>query len=162
MIDADGFRANVGIILTNSDGQALWAKRIYPADAWQFPQGGIQEGEDPESAMFRELHEELGLREHQVRILGVTADWLTYRLPKGLIRQHQKPVCIGQKQRWFVLALTAEDSAMNLSAVEPHEFDDWQWVDWTIPAKEVVAFKRDVYQQATTALAPFVTANTEG
>ena len=74
-IDSDGFRANVGIILSNDDGQLLHAGRI-GGRGWQFPQGGMQKGENAEDAMYRELHEEIGLREDDVEILGATSDWL--------------------------------------------------------------------------------------
>ena len=97
-IDEEGFRANVGIILTNESGKLMLGGRV-GARGWQFPQGGILRGEDPETAMFRELEEEIGLNEQDVDILGVTSDWLHYRLPDKFIRKHSKPLCIGQKQR---------------------------------------------------------------
>ena len=119
MIDADGFRANVGIILANTQGQVLLAKRI-EGDSWQFPQGGIHYGETPMDAMYRELYEELGLLPHHVRVLGVTKDWLRYRLPKRFIRF---------------------DTSVP-------EFDQWQWVSYWYPLGQVVAFKKGVYQKA--------------
>ena len=84
MIDADGFRANVGIILANTQGQVLWAKRI-GHNAWQFPQGGIDRGETPMDAMYRELWEEVGLHPRHVDLLAVTQDWLRYRLPQNVM-----------------------------------------------------------------------------
>ena len=102
MIDENGFRPNVGIILSNSDGKVFWGKRIGQR-SWQFPQGGINEGETPLEAMFRELEEEVGLREEHVEVVGFTDDWLKYRLPKHLIRRRSTPTCIGQKQLWFLL-----------------------------------------------------------
>ena len=104
MIDTDGFRLNVGIILANKAGQVLWAKRV-GQEAWQFPQGGIKAHETPIRALGRELHEELGLTTKQVKILGATKGWLRYRLPSHLIRYHQLPLCIGQKQVWYLLYL---------------------------------------------------------
>src|SRR5690606_15101261 len=83
VIDSDGFRPNVGIILTNGLGQVLWARRI-GQEAWQFPQGGIQRNESPEQALFRELHEEVGLMPEDVEILACTRGWLRYRLPQRL------------------------------------------------------------------------------
>jgi len=105
-IDAEGFRANVGIILANMDGEVLLAGRV-GGKGWQFPQGGVLLGEEPEGAMYRELREEVGLERADVELLGVTADWLHYRLPDKFIRRHSKPLCIGQKQRWFMLRLVS-------------------------------------------------------
>ena len=109
MIDAEGFRPNVGIILTNDAGQVLWARR-HGHDAWQFPQGGIHTGETPEQAMYRELWEEIGLEKHHVKILAQTRGWLRYRLPRRYVRyENPPPVCIGQKQKWFLLGLASTD-----------------------------------------------------
>lgn len=156
MIDTDGYRMNVGIILTNQKGQLLWAKRVNQ-QAWQFPQGGIKAHETPKRAMFRELHEELGLTAKQVDILGATHGWLRYRLPHNLIRYYQRPLCIGQKQVWYMLRLLSSDSQIHLetSNVKP-EFDQWQWVDYWYPLSEVVYFKKDVYKHALKELKPLV------
>ncbi len=147
MIDLDGFRPNVGIILSNHDGQVLWAKRI-GQDAWQFPQGGIQENEDPETAMYRELREEIGLLPEHVSVIDSTRNWLRYRLPRHLVRHDTDPVCIGQKQRWFLLRMECDEDKLRLDASEHPEFDSWRWVDYWRPAEEVVFFKREVYQRA--------------
>lgn len=155
MIDAEGYRHNVGIVLSNVFGQVLWAKRI-GMDAWQFPQGGIQRNERPEDAMYRELGEELGLMPDDVRIMASTKNWLRYQLPKRFIRHHSEPVCIGQKQIWFMLLLTADDSKVNLSCSPKPEFDHWMWVNYWKPVRDVVAFKRDVYKKALEELAPFM------
>ena len=155
MIDQDGFRANVGIILANSSGQLLWARRI-GQDSWQFPQGGMDLGETPEQAMFRELHEEVGLKPEHVKVLGVTSGWLRYHLPRRYIRQHQRPLCVGQKQKWFLLELIADESAINLTAVPPHEFDDYAWVSYWFPLTQVIDFKRSVYQSAMLELLPLL------
>ena len=104
MIDKDGFRANVCIILCNEHNQVLWAQRAHH-DSWQFPQGGIKSHETPEQAVYRELMEEVGLAEHHVEIMGQTQGWLRYRLPKRYLRYGNKPLCIGQKQRWFLKTL---------------------------------------------------------
>lgn len=108
MIDSDGFRPNVGIILANDVGQVLWARRINQ-DAWQFPQGGINPRETPEEALFRELNEEVGLEEQDVKILACTRGWLRYRLPQRLVRTNSQPLCIGQKQKWFLLRLQSDE-----------------------------------------------------
>ena len=102
MIDAQGFRANVGIILCNHDNHLLWARRI-GQNAWQFPQGGIGPEESAEAAMYRELQEEVGLEPDDVETLGVTKAWLKYRLPERFVRHEKTPLCIGQKQRWYLL-----------------------------------------------------------
>lgn len=153
MIDEQGYRPNVGIILCNDHGQVLWARRI-GQDAWQFPQGGIKQGESPEKALYRELTEEVGLTANDVQILGCTRGWLRYRLPKRMIRQGNRPICIGQKQKWFLLRLTGNDDAIDVNASPKPEFDGWNWVSYWFPLGEVVAFKRDVYRRAMTELAP--------
>ncbi len=147
MIDADGFRPNVGIILMNPAGQLLWARRIGGQDAWQFPQGGIKSHEQPEQALFRELKEEVGLEASDVNIIEATRGWLRYRLPERFVRQ-QEPVCIGQKQKWFLLEYLGADTKIDLSGQGHPEFDRWQWVSYWYPLNRVVSFKRDVYRRA--------------
>ena len=113
VIDSEGYRPNVGIILCNEEGRLFWAKRIGQR-SWQFPQGGIQRDESPEQAMFRELAEEVGLRPEHVQVIGCTKDWLRYRLPKRLIRRGGKSTCIGQKQIWFLLRMLGGEEAVRL------------------------------------------------
>ena len=146
MIDADGFRANVGIVICNKAGQVFWARR-YGQHSWQFPQGGIDEGETVEQTMYRELHEEVGLKPEHVEIVAVTKNWLRYKLPKRLIRQGSSPVCIGQKQKWFLLRLRCREEEVNLMESGHPEFDDWRWVSYWYPIRNVVSFKRDVYRR---------------
>ena len=155
MIDVEGYRANVGIILRNAEGKLLWARRI-GQDAWQFPQGGIREDESPEEAMYRELFEEIGLDSDDVALVGRTRDWLRYRLPRRHLRHYSKPLCIGQKQVWFLLNLIAADSKVRFDRTEEPEFDHWRWVDYWRPLDEVVAFKRKVYELALSEFAPLV------
>jgi len=147
VIDADGFRANVGIVLANGHGQVLWARRA-GQPGWQFPQGGIQQGEKAEQALFRELHEEVGLVEPDVEILACTRGWLRYRLPERLIRHGSKPLCIGQKQKWFLLRMLADDQQVCFDNGCKPEFDDWRWVSYWYPLGQVIPFKRDVYRRA--------------
>jgi putative (di)nucleoside polyphosphate hydrolase len=154
-IDSDGFRANVGIILSNEEGKLLLAGRI-GSKGWQFPQGGMQQGESAEAAMFRELHEEVGLLEGDVEVLGSTNDWLRYRLPKKYVRHHSKPLCIGQKQRWFILRLVGPDDCVRVDRSETPEFDRWRWVEFWRPVNDVIYFKRRVYARALHELGPHV------
>ncbi len=155
MIDCDGYRPNVGIILSNKDGLVFWARRI-GQNAWQFPQGGIQQEETPEQAMYRELKEETGLVSDDVMVMGSTRDWLKYQLPSRYIRKNQHPLCIGQKQIWFILRMMCDESAVNLKACNKPEFDNWRWVDYWLPSKRVIFFKRQVYRAALKELKPFL------
>jgi putative (di)nucleoside polyphosphate hydrolase len=155
VIDSDGFRPNVGIILTNDQGQLLWARRVGGQDAWQFPQGGINPNETPEQALYRELHEEVGLRQEDVQVLACTRGWLRYRLPHRLVRHNSLPLCVGQKQKWFLLRMLSDDSKVSLNNGGRAEFDDWRWVSYWYPLGKVVSFKRDVYRRALKELSLF-------
>lgn len=155
MIDPQGFRANVGIILCNREGKLFWARRC-GQNSWQFPQGGIKGTESPEQAMFRELHEETGLQAEHVKIMGRTEDWLRYSIPEHLQRKRSLPLCVGQKQIWFILKLIGREDDVNLCANASPEFDTWRWVDYWHPLKEIVFFKRKVYKQALTELKRYV------
>lgn len=149
MIDFDGYRPNVGIVICNTKGQVLWAKR-FGQNSWQFPQGGINDGESIETAMYRELYEEIGLSKQDVRLLWASKYWLKYKLPKRLIRYDNagnQPVCIGQKQRWFLLQFIGKESNINLNTTKNPEFDGWRWVSFWYPVRQVVSFKRDVYRK---------------
>jgi putative (di)nucleoside polyphosphate hydrolase len=140
-------------MLANDQGQLLWARRVGGHDAWQFPQGGISAGESPEQALYRELREEVGLSCDAVEVLGSTKGWLRYRLPRRYLREGQKPLCIGQKQKWFLLRLLQEDAAVQLDQNEKPEFDHWQWVSYWYPLDQVISFKREVYRRAMKELA---------
>jgi putative (di)nucleoside polyphosphate hydrolase len=155
MIDSSGFRANVGIVILNDDAQVFWGRRV-GRDGWQFPQGGIQRDESPEAAMYRELEEETGLSRRDVQVLGKTRRWLRYRLPRRFVRHHQQPVCIGQKQIWFIMRLAADEESVRLDASGKPEFDDWRWVGFWEPASLVVNFKQGVYRKALHELASLV------
>ena len=154
MLDADGFRPNVGIVVANSREQVLFARRVGGFDAWQFPQGGIQESETPEDALYRELDEEVGLDAACVEIVAETQDWLRYELPPQLRRSNSDPNFIGQKQKWFLLRMLADDSRVDVRRFDEPEFDHWQWVSYWYPVTKVIAFKRDVYRKALAELAP--------
>ncbi len=155
MLDRDGFRPNVGIILLNQRSQVFWGKRIR-THSWQFPQGGIDRGENPEQAMFRELHEEVGLMPHHVQVLARTRDWLRYEVPDRFIRRDARGHYRGQKQIWFLLQLVGHDWDLNLRATDHPEFDAWRWNDYWVPLDVVVEFKRGVYEMALCELSRFV------
>jgi putative (di)nucleoside polyphosphate hydrolase len=155
MLDRDGFRPNVGIILLNQKNQVFWGKRIR-THSWQFPQGGIDRGESPEQAMFRELHEEIGLMPEHVRIIARTRDWLRYEVPERYIRRDARGHYKGQKQIWFLLQLIGNDWNLNLRATNHPEFDAWRWNDYWVPLDVVVEFKRGVYEMALRELARFL------
>lgn len=155
MLDRDGFRPNVGIILLNQKNQVFWGKRIR-THSWQFPQGGIDRGETPEQAMFRELHEEVGLLPDHVRVVARTRDWLRYEVPDRYIRRDARGHYKGQKQIWFLLQLVGQDWDLNLRATDHPEFDAWRWNDYWVPLDVVVEFKRGVYEMALTELARYV------
>ena len=154
MIDPDGYRPNVAIVLMRPDGRVFWARRVR-RDGWQFPQGGMNSDETPTEALFRELREETGLLPEHVDVLGSTPGWLRYRLPPRAIRRHDRLVCIGQKQVWFLLRFTGDESDLRLDLTDSPEFDHWRWVDFWYPLEHVVNFKRMVYTHALHHLAPF-------
>lgn len=147
VIDRDGFRANVGIVLMHGDGR-LFIGRRSGGRGWQFPQGGMKRGELPEEALYRELGEEIGLKPEDVEIIGQTRHWLRYRLPARYQRRDSRPRCIGQKQRWFMLRLKRDDPQFRFDTTGEPEFDRWRWVDYWQPIREVIYFKRTVYTRA--------------
>ncbi|GAA4401729.1 RNA pyrophosphohydrolase [Quisquiliibacterium transsilvanicum] len=147
MLDRDGYRPNVGIILVNSRNEVFWGKRIRE-HSWQFPQGGINRGESPEQAMYRELHEEVGLLPEHVRIIARTRDWLRYDVPTNWVRRDWRGHYRGQKQIWFLLRMVGRDCDVQLRATEHPEFDAWRWNDYWIPLDSVIEFKREVYRMA--------------
>ena len=151
VIDSDGFRANVGIVLMH--GVDVFLGRRTGGRGWQFPQGGVRSGEGLEQALFRELEEEIGLPESAVQLLGQTERWLRYRLPPRYVRRNQQPLCIGQKQRWFLLRLKEPEVAFDFGRTTEPEFDSWRWSPYWEPVKEVIYFKRPVYARALTELA---------
>lgn len=151
MLDREGFRPNVGIILANAKNEVFWGKRIRE-HSWQFPQGGIKHGETPEQAMYRELREEIGLCPDHVKIVGRTRDWLRYEVPDHWIRREWRGSYRGQKQIWFLLRLVGRDSDISLRATDHPEFDAWRWHDYWVPLDAVIEFKRDVYSQALNEL----------
>jgi len=146
-IDSEGFRANVGIILCNEQGRLLLAGRV-GSRGWQFPQGGVREDESAEQALYRELREEVGLEPGDVEMLAATRTWLRYRLPSRYVRRRSRPLCIGQKQRWFLLRMMGGEERLRFDLTSQPEFDSWRWVDYWSPVREVIYFKRNVYARA--------------
>lgn len=155
VIDKDGFRLNVGIIIANQNDYLFWGRRL-GQDSWQFPQGGIHPGETTEQTMYRELKEEVGLEPHDVSILGYTKHWLRYQLPEQFTRQHARPHLVGQKQKWFLLRLVSSDQKIRLNLSHSPEFDSWRWVPYNYPSQHVIYFKREVYRRALRELKEFL------
>ena len=158
MIDSEGYRANVGILITNDKNQVLLAKR-YKQDSWQLPQGGIDQGESDVEALLRELNEEVGLESKHVSVIAKTPKWLRYDLPDCHVRHSQKPLCVGQKQVWFLLRLIASEDNIKLDTHPDIEFDEWAWVDYWHPIEKVIDFKKPIYEDMLKALAPVLFDN---
>jgi putative (di)nucleoside polyphosphate hydrolase len=153
------YRPNVGAVLFNRDGLVFVARRADmqnaegPAGGWQLPQGGIDEGEDPRTAVLRELEEEIGTRNAQV--VGEHPDWLTYDLPPNLRGIAWRGRYRGQRQRWFAMRFLGEDSDIRLD-LDPHpEFDAWRWVRLAELPSLAVPFKRAIYEALTQSFARF-------
>lgn len=155
VIDRVGYRLNVGIVLINDAGHVFWGRR-HGHETWQFPQGGVKQGETALQAMYRELHEEIGLFPDDVTVLGVTKRWLKYRLPKQYLRQGSEPLVIGQKQKWFLLKLVVNEQKIRLDLSDSPEFDSWRWIDYFTPQEQVIFFKKQVYTQALKELEPLI------
>ncbi len=158
MIDKDGYRPNVGIVICNARNEVFWGKRVRQ-DSWQFPQGGIKHGESPEQAMFRELMEEVGLAPEHVRILGRTRDWMRYDVPRDWVKREWRGHYRGQKQIWYLLRLVGRECDVSLRASSHPEFDAWRWSEYWMPAEVVVEFKREVYRLALAELERFLTSD---
>ena len=138
------YRANVGAVLFDAQGRVFVGRRADRADAWQLPQGGIDEDEDPRLAVLRELEEEIGTA--NATILGEHPAWLTYDLPAHLIGTAFKGRYRGQRQKWFALRFDGQDSEIQLDR-DPHpEFDAWRWAGLEELPSLAVAFKRPVYE----------------
>jgi putative (di)nucleoside polyphosphate hydrolase len=151
-IDTEGFRANVGIVLIRDDRQVFLGGRT-GGRGWQFPQGGVRPEEAPEEALFRELKEEIGLDPQHVEIIASTRNWLRYRLPRQYVRRNSVPLCIGQKQRWFLLRFIGPETSLAFDSTAQPEFERGRWVDYWTPVREVIYFKRAVYARALDELA---------
>ncbi len=158
LIFDDGFRANVGIVIFNQKQQVFFAKRRYQS-GWQFPQGGIQLGESPKKAMFRELLEETGLDKKSVEVIYVSDHWYDYRIPKKSIRKATNgTTVIGQRQKWFLLKLKDQSTSIVLNSSSEQEFDSWKWIAPDLSIKQVIGFKQDVYKKVISEFIPFIEA----
>ena len=151
-----GYRPNVGMMIINADKKVLMCTRIHSEGQvfrLQMPQGGIDKGETPRQAVYREMHEEIGLSAGDVQFITCTRQWFKYDLPDGMRR---KKSIRGQRQKWFLFLLTSPESHINLMADKYQEFTDYQWVDLDDVAKSVITFKQPVYEQVVAAFRPFI------
>lgn len=139
------YRPGVGIMLINHDGRIFVARRIdMPSEAWQMPQGGIDEGEDPATALFREMREEIGT--DKAEVLAESDDWYRYDLPEGLRDRLWGGRYVGQRQKWYALRYLGSDTDINIATEHP-EFMDWKWAPSATVPSLIVPFKRALYQQ---------------
>lgn len=158
MSDLSDYRANVGVVVFNREGRVWLGRRLGTPGPhnWQFPQGGVDPGEDLEAAARRELYEETGIR--SVSLLARIEDWIAYDFPPHLLRARGARGYRGQKQAWFAFLFEGEDAEIDLVAHPPQEFDAWRWADLHETADLVVPFKRDVYLKVVQAFAPVAAA----
>ena len=150
------YRKNVGMVLVNTNGHIFAGKRLdNNSDAWQMPQGGIDKGETPEAAAFRELSEETGIHHSKARLIGATAGWLSYDIPVELIPMLWNGQYRGQEQKWFAFEFLGKDSDINIITKEP-EFSEWAWKSKKDLLSSVVPFKVEVYQKVFSELGHLV------
>jgi putative (di)nucleoside polyphosphate hydrolase len=149
------YRPNVGVVLFHADGRVWYGHRVGldPRTGWQFPQGGVDSGEDLEAAARRELAEETGVR--SVSLLSRTPDWLVYDYPPGLARSKAARGWKGQKQIWFAFRFDADEAEIDLNADRHVEFDAWRWGALADAPDLIVTFKREVYVRVAAAFAAF-------
>ena len=140
------YRSNVGIMMVNEKGYVFVGQRLdNNQNAWQMPQGGIDAGEDPENAAYRELLEETGVKKQDVRFVASSSQWLSYDLPEDLIPILWNGKFRGQKQKWFLFKFLGEDGDINIATKHP-EFSKWKWISKENLLKEIVPFKKSVYE----------------
>ena len=140
------YRSNVGIMMVNEKGYVFVGQRLdNNQNAWQMPQGGIDAGEDPETAAYRELLEETGVKKQDIRFVASSSQWLSYDLPEDLIPILWNGKFRGQKQKWFLFKFLGEDGDINIATKHP-EFSKWKWISKENLLKEIVPFKKSVYK----------------
>lgn len=148
------YRPCAGMMLHNDAGQIFVARRLdMRSEAWQMPQGGIDEGEDAGKAALRELEEEIGTR--KAEIVAESQEWHHYDLPDHLIGQLWKGRYRGQKQRWFLMRFTGEDADINIETDHP-EFSEWRWAPLDSLPQLIVPFKRELYRKVISEFGPLV------
>ena len=156
-VEPKAYRPNVGIMLVNAQNKVFVGQRLDRlTNAWQMPQGGIDDGEDPDNAVFRELAEETGVTQDLVRIEAITKEWIHYDLPKDLIDKLWSGKYKGQRQRYYLLRFLGRDNQINIDSKEP-EFSAWKWIDYDDLLDNIVAFKRDVYRQVVAEFREYLT-----
>jgi putative (di)nucleoside polyphosphate hydrolase len=153
-MDLSRFRPNVGIVLIGRDGKVWLGRRADTAGPlnWQFPQGGVDEGEALDAAALRELREETGVT--SVSVAGRTRDWMAYVFPPVHARSKAARGWLGQKQVWFALRFLGDDREIDLGAHNHAEFDAWRWADIDETLDTVVDFKRDIYSKVVAEFRP--------
>ena len=151
------YRPNVGVVLFHPDGRVWYGRRANTPGPhnWQFPQGGVDEGEDYEAAARRELAEETGVT--SVELLAKTGEWIAYAFPPGYGGTKQARGFAGQKQKWFAFRFTGAESEINLETHGDIEFDAWRWGRLDEAPDLIVPFKREAYEQVVAAFAPLIT-----
>jgi len=141
------YRPCVGIALFNKDGKVFVGERIDTPGSWQMPQGGIDEGEDRQTAALRELAEETGIHSKHVDILHISDEPVRYDLPEHLQNKLWNGIFAGQEQHWVAMRFSGSEADININAFDPPEFSQWQWVKLEETLDLIVPFKRDVYQK---------------
>ncbi len=156
MKNTENYRPNVAIIILNKEGQILWCKRK-DGNGWQFPQGGLDKGESPLEAVYRETQEEVGLERSDLRIIKETKEWFNYKVPEERLPKYfrfENSKFIGQTQKWFLAEILCEDSRINLNASSPIEFVDWTWSSYWHPINGGVDFKKSTYRKVLKSFLP--------
>ena len=157
MKNKESYRPNVAIIIVNKMGKILWCKRK-DGKGWQFPQGGLDEGESTTEAIYRETKEEVGLDKEDIRIIKESEQWLNYKVPKNRIPKYfrlNNSNFIGQTQKWFLAEIICEDRKINLKSSSPVEFDDWTWSSYWHPVSGGVDFKKSTYRKVLKEFLPY-------
>ena len=156
--DSALYRPCVGVMLVNAEGKAFVGKRIdnQEGDWWQMPQGGVDQGEDCDTALLRELAEETGAKAEHVEVLGKLPAELFYELPDDLQGKLWGGRYLGQRQTWYLARFTGSDADIDIAAHDPPEFCEWKWVEPALLPELIVPFKREVYRAIVAGFAPLL------